>query len=224
MPHAKKKYNKYRKYNGRIGYLNCGQMVINDATRALAMAKYVKGLVNVEFKQHNINRTSAAMNTTFTQSFLTNLSQGGDDTERDGNSLRMKSIQIKGFVKQNASAAQTLVRLLVVHDKQTNQALFTPADLLFDVTPGDAIISARNIDNMKRFHVLWDKVITLDSAASGTKTFSFYKKLNIAIRYDENAGDITDLTQSSLNFMQVSDEATNTPTITVHIRLRYIDN
>ncbi len=215
-----------RKYNGysRPGYKACAKMVTSDAAKALAMAKYVKGLVNVEFKQITVQRTVGTVGSSSTHTELTNLSRGDDDTQRDGNQVRLKSIHIKGFLKQADNDARTIIRLVVVLDKQTNQAQATFSDIYADNTVGDAVISPRNIDNMRRFNILWDKIITLDTDSSGLKAFNFYKKLNIPLRYDGNAGDITDLTSNSIQFIQVSDEGTNLPLITFSARLRFVDN
>ncbi len=225
MPYRKKVYKKYnRNGNGRPGYSRCAKMVLSDGAKALAMAKYLKGLVNVEFKQITVQATAGIVGTSAVHTQLTNLSRGDDDTQRDGNAVRLKSVHIKGFIKQDPNATQTTVRLVLVHDKQTNQALATFSDIYFDNSAADAVISPRNIDNMKRFVILWDHNISLSVGSNGTKFFNFYKQINIPLRYDGNAGDITDLTQSSLQFIQVSDEGSDTPDITFSVRLRFVDN
>ncbi len=225
MPYRKKVYKKYnRNGNGRPGYSWCAKMVLSDGAKALAMAKYLKGLVNVEFKQITVQATAGIVGTSAVHTQLTNLSRGDDDTQRDGNAVRLKSVHIKGFIKQDPNATQTTVRLVLVHDKQTNQALATFSDIYFDNSAADAVISPRNIDNMKRFVILWDHNISLSVGSNGTKFFNFYKQINIPLRYDGNAGDITDLTQSSLQFIQVSDEGSDTPDITFSVRLRFVDN
>ncbi len=209
----------------RPTYRSCGKMVMGDAAKALKLAKYVKGLVNVEYKQINVQSTNVSIGTSAVHNELTNLLQGHEDTQRDGNSIRLKSIHIKGFIKTITSSSKNVVRLVVVLDKQTNQAQAAFSDIFFDNSAGDAVISDRNIDNTRRFTLLWDKVIVLEASSSaGTRYFNFYKKLNMPIRYDGNANDITDLTQNSLQFIQVSDTVSSTPIITFHARLRYLDN
>ncbi len=206
------------------GYRRCGEMVYGDARRALLMAKSIKSLMNVEFKNHDLQQTAAAIAVAPGITELTNIAQGDTTNTRDGSSIKLVSILFKYTLNMNASATQTSVRVVLVHDKQTNQAIYVPNDLNADNTAGDSIVSARNLDNGHRFQVLYDKVHTFSISGKQTSYHQFYKKLNLKIRYDAAAAAITSLTQSSLSSFVTTNEATNTPTITSFTRLRYVDN
>ncbi len=206
------------------GYRRCGEMVYSDAKRALLMAKSIKSLMNVEFKNHDVSATSIAISTTPDITQLTNLAQGDTTNTRDGASVKFVSLSFKYTLVQHADATATLVRIMLVLDRQTNEAIYTDTDLLADVTVADAIVSPRNLDNGHRFRVLYDKVHALSDSGSVVQYGKFYKKLQLKVRYDAAAALIGSITQSSLSLFIVSTEPTSTPAFTHRIRLRYVDN
>lgn len=221
MPY-KKRYTKKR--NGRPGYRACGKMVYSDAAKALAMAKYLKGVVNVEFKNHDIQATSDALAITPAITQLTNIAIGDTTNTRDGSNLKLVSLLFNYTLISSASAVSTHVRVMLVHDRQTNEAIYAIADLLADTSANDNIVSPRNLDNGHRFNVLYDRVHSLSVGGNSTKNYKFFKKLQLKIRYDNAAAAITSLTQSSLSLVTMTNEPTNVPVITHNIRLRYVDN
>ncbi len=209
----------------RPTYLRCGQMVLTDAQKALSIARSVKSLLNVEYKQKSNAAQSLAITDTASAVQLVALSQGDTAITRDGSQVKFTSLRFSYFIKIHASALNTMVRVMIVHDKQTNQAQATATDVLQDSTPVDAIVSPYNIDNVSRFRILYDKVHGLSSVGSTSCVQrTIHKKLNLKVRYDGNAGNVTDLTQDSIFLILVSDEATNDPTISHQLRLRYLDN
>ncbi len=218
--YAKKKYNGH----SRPGYVRCGKMVISDASKALAMAKYLKSIVNVERKNHDSSGTAVARDTTADIISLTSIAQGDTTVQRDGSQCKLVSLALKYFIEINPSATTTQVRVMIVLDKQTNQLIYGIADLLHDVTADDIIVSPRNLDNMRRFTVLMDRVHTYGALGPTTSYHKFYKKLNIVLRFDNAAAAITSMTENSLSLIFVSNEATNTPVVTHHLRLRFVDN
>ncbi len=211
---ARKRYGQYKK---------CAGYVAHDATKALALAKYLKGIVNVEFKQHTVVATAAISSTPLiTQT--TNISLGDTTLTRDGSNIKVVGLTFSYLLAQHASAVTTLVRVMVIHDRQTNQAAFSSPNILDDVSTGDAIVSPRNLDHTHRFQVLYDKVHAFSDSGQKTLYRSFNRKMQLKLRYDADDGTIADLTSSSLALMFLSNEATNTPTITFSHRIRYVDN
>lgn len=213
-----------KKAYSRPGYYSCGKMVVNDASKALSLAKHAMALINVEFKRRIQQATSLAVANTPVLTLLTNLAQGDTAITRDGAHAKFVSIRWNYFISSHASALFTCIRCMVVMDKQTNEAAFTAADLLNDVTSSDSIVSDRQRDHLKRFTVLYDKVHTLSPSSPAVINRRWYKKLNLPVQYDGAAGDVTDLTQKSLWLVFFSNQSTNTPLITFDCTLRYIDN
>ncbi len=69
----KKRSYQSRSGHGRPTYVRCNKKVISDASKALAMAKYLKSVVNVEFKNHDVQVTNTAISSTAVISQLTNI-------------------------------------------------------------------------------------------------------------------------------------------------------
>ncbi len=214
---------RYKKYKKR--YKKKGTDYLGTASKALSVAYAVKRLVNVEFKHHNLQVLDTAVTDAGNILNLSLLSQGDTSTTRDGGSVKFTSLRLSYSLRIHASAAHTNMRVMIVHDKQTNQAQFTLADLLFDASVNDNIYSPPNINNASRFRILYDKVHTLNASASNSQiTRQVYKKLNMKTRYDANVGDVTDLTQDSMSIVFIGDQTTNDPVHSFNYRARFIDN
>ncbi len=224
MPYKRGYKRNYKRKAYRPGYKACGTMVLSDAQRALYKVGQLKSLLNVEYKHHNVQTVNTAVTDAGTLTNLSLLSQGDTSQTRDGGSVKFTSLRLAYALRINASATVTNFRIMIVHDKQTNQAQFTLADLLFDATVIDACFSPPNINNASRFNILYDKLHTLNSTSNAEINRVVYKKLNMKTRYDAAVGDITDLTQDSLTLVMVADQATNDPSIIFNYRSRFIDN
>lgn len=220
MPSSRKK----RTYK-RPGYIRCGRMVVSDGQKALALARHLKTLVNVEFKHHNVLLKDVSITDAGLITPLSLTNEGNTSQTRDGGSVKWTSYRLIYNWKIHASATNTTVRVMVVHDKQTNQAQFTLADLLFDATVKDAIYSPPNINNASRFNILYDKVHALSAVGNSSNLVRIHhKKLNMKMRFDANVGNVTDLTSDSMALVFISDETTNDPTLTINYRSRFVDN
>ncbi len=191
---------------------------------AYSIAKKALSLVNVEYKFHDFQATIAAVNETAEIFQISNIPQGDTDQSRDGAQVKLTRVNIKYFLEANPAVANTLVRIMLVLDKQTNQAIYTIADLLADVTLNDGIVSMTNLDNKYRFRILYNKVHTYSNASKEVSYHEINKKLDMKLRYDASTPNISDLTSYSLSLVAISSQSTNQPTITFFSRLRFIDN
>ncbi len=205
-------------------YKKCGKMVLSDGSKALAMARGLKRLLNVEYKFLDVQNTEAAVSTTPSVNISSIILQGDGGSARDGNSVKAVGIRLNYMITLNTSAVSSQIRVILIHDKQTNGALAAAGDILQDVTADDGIVSPYNLDNKYRFRMLYDRVHTLSDNGRQSIAVKKYFKLNQKLRFDGTAGDITDIPSSSYLLLFVSNEPTNTPTITRHSRLRFIDN
>ncbi len=217
MPY-RKSYNKKRSYTSRAG------SALSIAHKALTTALMVKRLLNVEFNHHDVQTNLQAIGTTATITQLSNISQGDTSTTRDGDSIKITAISGKYDFLTNPSATVSIIRIMLVLDKQTNGAIYSIGDLLEDTTAQDILVTPLNLDNKHRFKILWSRKIHLSKTGEGGRTVKFYKKVSIKLRYGTNLGTIADLNSDSLSLVMVSTQATNTPTVTSYTRLRYIDN
>ncbi len=226
MPYKKysKFRNKPRKYNKTSRYLGYAGSAASTAVKALVIAQGIKKLMNVEFKFHDLGLSFTTIDDAGRFMQLTNVAQGDTDQTRDGAQIKITRINIKGWIAASPTSDNTIMRIILVQDKQTNQAAFTLADLLSLTVINDNIISPLNLDNKYRFRVLYNRVFTFNNTGNQTKSFEINKELNMRIRFDASTSTIADLTSNSLTLVLLSNKTINHPSITFLSRIRYVDN
>ncbi len=167
-----------------------------------------------EFKFIDTQLTESAQNATPIITQLTNVVQGVTDTTRLGNKITVTGLMLRYTVEDTIT---NKYRIMIVQDKQTNGVIYAAGDLLEDATSFDNLISPANRDNKKRFRVMYDRLhlISVNGVANGQGRK--FVKLNLTVSYDGNAGDITDLTSSSLSLLTVAHTASVAHTIFVRV-------
>lgn len=215
MPYKRKVQKKrVRNYNKRWKYYG------RAAEQLWKDVKTLKGLVNTEYKNKEVG-TSATPSTTGTLTLLNGLAEGDDYNNRDGRSVRFKSLQISLATVLHASATTTRIRWAIVLDRDASNTVNSASIY------SNEYASFRNLDNRRRFTFLKEGYFTmaLYNGAPTPKIIDYYKKIDIHTIYDDsNNGDITDIRTNALYLYTWSDQATNTPTVGITTRLRYIDN
>lgn len=196
------------------------------AIKALKMARNLKKVVNVEFKDlvHNGSITPNDSTGDVRAMGGINIDQGDTSSTRDGRSVKLTSWFMRAILYNSASAtSDTTVRMVLVHDKQVNQSLASASDIVENV----GLTGLMNRDNADRFKVLFDKTFILKPSYSGEVaniSFQKYIPLNLHIKYDGTGGGIADITSNELLLFTVSNQATNTPTIAYRTRVKFVDN
>ncbi len=203
----RRRYRKKRFMSGRWGV----------AQRALHLARYLKGLINVEFKNLD-TANSLTVTTSPSVTHLTAISQGDGQNDRDGYQCRLKSFLYRFHVSTHASAVVTQLRCVIF--KWNNQATPSSADIIEGTS--DPLTHIK-INRHGMFVVLFDRLFNLTNEGKG-KGFdsTFYRRINVINQYDAAAG--TDFTTGSIWALWLSDQATNSPTVDFNARIRFIDN
>jgi len=164
--------------------------------------------------------------------FITNpenislIAQGAGSTQRVGNKVTYKSVQIRGVAAFNGgqvTTAPSQVRYVIVYDKQPNNAAATRSDVFQD---GTLHTSPINMTNSERFIVLAD--VTTDSCQNGQFNVSTecYRKMDLEGVF--NTTNTTPQTGSLLLFASfnsdINDSSTsNLPNFQCYTRVRYTD-
>lgn len=185
----------------------------------------LKNLINVEFKASTLALTST-VNETGTLQLLNGLTKGDNNNNREGATVRIKSVQLKGNMKIHATPEQSLVRRILFIDKQPNQTAPTMAELL-DLSSSQPTDALRNLNHRKRFVILDDDLITLNKNGKAIALFpKCYKRVDMITVYDtgSNTGLIADIETNALYVLYVSNQPSNVPSIEHTARIRYIDN
>lgn len=206
----------YRKTKRAAKYYQSNQASVHaKAAKALAVARYVKGLVNVEFKHFDVGISTAA-STTPVVTQLTNISQGDTTSQRNGNSIKAKSLHISGQFQINPTATLDRIRVLVIKNMTDDTPTWD------DVIDGTSSIDQfRNLNKTNDLKVLSDRVINLTEPSFAVKSFKVNIPLSHHVKWDNNT---TTMKGGHLYLMYLGSQATNTATVNMRTRLRYIDN
>lgn len=210
------------------------------AKQALRTANFVKSVVNPELKSCDffINPGTSMGGTIVIQN-VSSIQQGDFTYQRQGNSIRVKSLAFNCVLAANPSENRTvLVRCAIVVDTQ-NQGIAPGFTDIFDNvstagTNGTAVISAP-LDVYSypgRFKILYEGRTNL--APGATYSFSdnnltwirstIYRKLDMLIKYDGQATTGVRSNAIYIVFGVAGNTAATYPLYDYNVRLRYYDN
>ncbi len=221
MPY--KKYPKRRVARRQRNYNVASQTALN-ALKALALARNLRGMLNVERKLKETDKTGTSISTSPSGADIITLVQGTSNNTREGDQIKVVSIYFRYVISMHASATDTSVRILLVQDKQCNGTAVSWADVLSSATSPDSLVAFNNLDNKYRFNILYDRVHQMSINGRRNIYGKFYKKCAIKVRYSSNLGTVADINTNNLAILWVSDEASNTPAMELISRVRYVDN
>ncbi len=210
----------------RTSWYNRKYSVKQIAFKALKTARYLKGLINVEFKHHDVNTVFASVVNVWASDALTDIPQGDTDESRDGDAIRLKSL-FMNITMQNVDAnASQLLRFLIVQD---NSDMENTAPLIADlIDGGDVSVQAmREIDlsNAKLYNIVHDKVYQLaqNGQPGSLKYLQLYFPLNAVVKW--TSGTATDFKTGHFFLFVISSTTTASEvSLSFRARFRYIDN
>lgn len=157
------------------------------------------------------------------------IAQGVTEVQRVGRKAFIKNINLRYYVElpHSASSAEgDIVRVALVWDKQANGVQAIGTDIWED---GTALMTFRNLVNVGRFVIMYDRVHPLNILASHTTTgsfplvryFHYSKKCNIPIEYSGATGAITE--RKSNNIFVIAYTNTGIATLRGLVRIRFTD-
>lgn len=216
------KYQQYKK-RSRYGGGTAGARYFR-VTRPRRMNRRTGGFTGMELKFVDSSNSQTLVKTPAgseiddgTMLCLNGIAQGDGENQRDGREVVVKSVTVKGQVALPAAADISVsgpVFIALVLDQQTNGAQFNAEDVYEQPLANQAVSVFRNLEYTGRFRVLATKRIDLNpsgGAGNGTtnnrvetsKAFSFYRKLNIPVRYTGTGATVANITDNSLHLMAI---------------------
>lgn len=206
---------------GKRRHKRKGRKFLNTAQKALKVALMTKSLLNVELKHIDTAPTNLTADTVGGVVAMHGCSEGNRSSQRNGLSIKNKSLTMKYTVKINGSsvAPQTVV-FYIVKDKQPRGTTPTWSDCFESVDQ----VSLMNNENTSRFRILKKVIVSLSPSGNEVYHGSFYKPLNFHTKYTGETAAATDIGYNGLYIFYMSDQATNKPTIRYSSRIRYVDN
>lgn len=206
-----------------------GRRILRGASYAYAayrMAKQLKGLINVEKKFFDVN-ASGTQSSTATLINLSNIGQGDDYNQRNGNSILVQSIQGRFNLTMNDAAGTTQFRCIIFRDNDQRGTDPAVSDLL-EVTSNPGYFTSPLLHYVnKRFTILKDYNLMLDKSKALTKAWKYYIPFSSGkyhIKYQSTAAADGSNWEGALYMIVFSDQTTNLPTFTYHHRIRFTDN
>ncbi len=219
MPYRRRNYRRrpYRRryYNRRRRSPDYAGM----ARTAFRTAKYLASVVNVEMKFHDVEPAASGPDVNGFSWLINGVAQGDTTTDRDGNSIRMHDIDFKFTIEKDPAADFTYARFFIVIDKQTDST--TPS--LSDIVDTNAIDSFRNITFGKRFHVYYDRTVTLNDQRPSFE-FTRHLRTRAHVRYSGTTDGIESIATNPIWLFVYTNEATDVPNFQFKSRLRFVDN
>ncbi len=189
----------------------------------------------VKFTVVSFNGTTD-WSTTPLKQLLNGIAQGVDVDERIGNSIRILGLEWDvTIIPNSAASSQTLVQVVILVDTQTEGAAPPTADVYSAGITSLVQAPVPNINTaLYRFAILHHERFT----ASTTNTVLPYNKSMHVMKnkldnlvgqdlhtlYQGTTAAITDISKGSIYLVAVSNQATNTPTVTGQVRVFYEDD
>jgi len=234
MPYSvRRTFNRRRRPRAQLQWTEA--RVARDAAAAVARRAPLvlgpniaqRGLIlnQGEFKAVDVTAT-VATDTASSVTLLDGIARGDEINERIGREVTLRSIQVTGtaYVAPAAGIDQNH-RVLIVYDRQTNAAALTAAQVLAAVT----CYAPRNLENRKRFKILFDRTWHLNATAepNSQHIFKFYRRLAHPVTFNAgDAGTVADIVTGSLYMVTVGSVAAGATagSVLVSSRIRYTDN
>lgn len=216
---------RYKKKRGWKKFRRWTTWGMSNAAKALIIAKSVKSMMNVEFKRRDTNTSTNIDSDGFLQP-LSLIAQGDEDTNRNGNSVKLKSIQYRGKVARNpaGSTTQTLRMILFIDKLNGAPGVTEPlvSDAPYGVLANPSTISQVRFENRKRYTILKDRTFQVNDESKQTVVLKYYKKMNMKIEFKDDT--TLNALYNNLWLLLISDSAENGPSWDSEARIRFLDN
>lgn len=157
------------------------------------------------------------------------VAQGATSYNRIGSKIQVKSIQLKvGYRLIGSAPVSTLVRFLVVYDRQPNGAFPAIGDILSDnISTAPSFHSGINMANKDRFIIIRDQYRPLCVAGGNVAVVSEFIKLRQDTQFKSNTSTIGDITSGALYYIactqDVGSGTSAAQQVFAHTRIRYFD-
>jgi len=212
-------YGRKKKRMRRVPWYEKKYNAAQLAHKAYKGVMYLKGLVNSEMF-HLVTASNTTVSNTGTVIHCTAIAQGDNIGSRQGNSILLRNVLARITLEQNASATSSFYRVMLVFD---TQQVGDTAPGVSDILNSVSTLSSLNVAQPGRFSVLKNWFLETSNGQGTAKILEFYDG-NIMTHVKYNGTANTDIQQNGLYLLLLSDQASNTPTVTYNIKIGYHDN
>lgn len=216
---------KFRKVGKKKGYRKAKPWYSRkysamDAGRyALSQIWRLKGLINSEMhKLDNVASAVSVVNTGVVDC-MNKVATGDSISTRTGNSIYVRSLNIKGSYAIGTSETSNFIRLAVVLD---TQQISDTSPSWTDIYETTSTLAHLNPATVGRFKVLKDMRIVMNSANKPNGQFELNIPMRHHVRFNGTAD--TDIQKGSIYVVYLGSYTTNAPLLNYRARLSFHDN
>ena len=212
MKRSRRNYKKKPK-----GFL---QKALPVAQKALKVAKFVAGVINVEYKWLQVGSSSTVGTWNGTLVTLNSCNQGSGASQRNGDTMKMKSLVIRGeFERNTLGVTSEVCRLIIFIDK--DNTITSGSQLLNNYGSNAVVYSQKNEDTKFDSKIIYDKTFVVNDQSFKQIRFNIYKKVGWHTHY--TAGTST-IAHNALKMAFFTQTPSNGAKITYQSRLSFVDN
>lgn len=163
---------------------------------------------------------------------LNEVPRGDDVTNRIGGQITMRSVEVRLAYRNTESLClQRLCRALVIYDRAPNGEIVTVNEFLCGTGYAADIVAPYNLDNSRRFSILWDDTISI--APGGCEGSMVSRHWSRALRHPVQFTKISfltnvDIISGSLFLYVISTKPVaameEAPRVQYFTRIRYSDS
>ncbi len=206
-----------KKYYGRRGS--------RKKPSAMTIAKKALRQNRPRMKYSLTSFSATTMINIWTTFLLNGISQGDDETDRDGDKIKMHALEVRLLFESAASEQNgAVIRYCVVYDRQPNGFIASGVDVMED----SRVTSVRNITRTARFRVLLDRTMRLENYTGNSavsqhfvRTHYLRWKSPMRTQYNGATSAIGEINTGSIFFMFISDRSGDFPTVATDFKLSF---
>lgn len=218
---GKRSFRRRRNYRRKPWYKK-KYSVGEIAGKALSGVNYLRTLVNAEVKTYDSTLAAQSLDYNGHIYNLTAIPQGDTEQSRDGNSIFLKSIFIRGLITANTVTENNTVRVIIFRDTMNLGSSPTIGEILESTGSNIATLSPLNHDSHGRFQILWTKFFTFSNNGNTAQVWKAYLPIRKHVKYTGTLG--TDEHKGQIYILLLSNTNVNHPQGNYQARVSFYDN
>lgn len=190
----------------------------SDGSKALKLVRRINRSIEKKFSDH-LAQVDVGNAGTITN--LTTMVQGIKDTERIGDTVTLKSIQLRFNAFMAAGVGNSTARFIIYYDKQNSSA--NPIDILQNVGGAQSVHSDYHHDRRHEFVILYDNLYSLNDSGASGKIFKRF--INLRNKVCQFHAGTTTVNTGAIKLLLIAQTgvALEQPGFNYFIRLNYTD-
>lgn len=216
---------KRKNYTTNAAPLSVKKLKTKKTSQKLATVATVKRLIaNVEEVKHfDAGASATSVDFSGVQWALASIPQGNQDSQRVGDKLKLKDIDVRFELKLGTSPNKFRVLVYQWHD-MSGASSPLPISILENTGTVDSPLQPYIWSNKSQYTILRDKTYNLETSVSTMVTDRFFIKRGFRKQVNFTVGSSTLQTNGIFLLAITDDGAVTYPTLAFHSRVRYTDS